>query len=181
MPYGIAISKWSGAEIMRIRKMWKVMFIGGLVVAGCIKLLGFHSTEASVPKNDGKPVAVAVVARHDLARDITLSAELRAFQETDLHAKMAGYLRNIAVDIGDQVKAGQVIATLDIDELKDDLTHANAAYRDAKLDYDRVSAVIKKRPGLLAQEEVDKAYAAYEMAKANQEKAKTLFEYATIV
>ncbi len=165
---------------MRSRKIWTTLIIGGLVIAGCVKLIGAHSTEASIPKADGKPVAVAVVIRENLARDITLSAELRAFQETDLHAKIAGYLKKITVDIGDQVKAGQVIATLDIDEFKDDLARANAAYHDAKLDYNRVSAVIKKRPGLLAQEEVDKAYAAYEMAKANQEKAKTLFEYATI-
>ncbi|MDE3017010.1 MAG: efflux RND transporter periplasmic adaptor subunit [Pseudomonadota bacterium] len=139
------------------------------------------STEASLPKLVAKPVAVAVVTRGNLTRDITLSGEFRPYQEADLHAKVAGYLKDITVDIGDQVKAGQVIATIDIDELKDDLDRAKAAYHDAKLDYDRVSEVIKKRPGLLAQEDVDKAQATYEMAKANMERARTFLDYATIV
>lgn len=162
---------------MRVEKKWTIT--GIIIAAGMIKAIGFPATEASVTKPE-KAVAVTTAKREDLTRDITFNAEMKPFQEADLHAKIAGYLKRIDVDIGDQVKTGQVIATLDIDELKDDLARANAAYHDAKLDYDRISAVIKKRPGLLAQEEVDKAYATYEMAKANQQKAKTMLDYATI-
>ncbi|MBV8938461.1 MAG: efflux RND transporter periplasmic adaptor subunit [Alphaproteobacteria bacterium] len=164
---------------MRKRLLW-LSVAAVLAVVAVLKLATTFPTHASLPKPDGKPVAVATVTRGNLTRRLTLSAELRPFEEADLHAKIAGFLKTITVDIGDQVRAGQVIATLDIDELKDDLARSNAAYRDAKLDYDRVSAVIRKRPGLLAQEEVDKAQAAYEMAKANQQKARTLLEYATI-
>ncbi len=139
-----------------------------------------HPSASSAAVQSAKPVAVAVVKREDLSRSVTLNAELSPYQEADLHAKIAGYLKTITVDIGDQVKAGQVIARLDIDELNDDLARSSAAYHDAKLEYDRINQVNKKRPGLLAQEEVDKAYAAYEMAKANQEKSKTLLDYATI-
>lgn len=165
---------------MKNRKIWVLLLAAVLVITGFGKAIGLYATEASLPKSVGKPVAVALVKRESLARGITLSAELRPFQEADLHAKVSGYLKTIAVDIGDQVKTGQVIATLDIEELKDDLDRAKAAYHDAKLDYDRVSVVIKKRPGLLAQEEVDKAQAAYEMAKANMERARTFLDYATI-
>lgn len=136
-------------------------------------------TEAALPKHI-RPVAVVLAEPQDLTRTLTLSAEFRPYEEADLHAKVAGYLKNITVDIGDQVKKGQVIATLDIDELKDDLAHATAAYHDAKLDYDRVETVIRKRPGLLAQADVDNAKAAYEMAKANMARAQTILDYATI-
>lgn len=127
-----------------------------------------------------KTAAVAVATRGDLASQITLSAEFRPYQQADLHAKVAGYLKDITVDIGDQVKAGQTIATLDTEELKSDFNRAQADYHNAKLDYDRVSEVVKRRPGLLAQADVDKAQSTYEMAKANMERAKTFFDYATI-
>ncbi len=125
-------------------------------------------------------VATARVSRGKLAHYVEISAELRPYEEIDLHAKVAGYLKFINVDIGDQVKAGQVIASIDTDELKADLDHAEAAYDDAKLEYDRISQVIKRHPGLLAEQEVDNAKAAYEMAKANVEHAKTFLDYATI-
>src|SRR5262249_14981422 len=45
------------------------------------------------------------------------SAELRPYQEIDLHAKVAGYLENISVDIGDRVNAGQLLAIIEVPEL----------------------------------------------------------------
>lgn len=159
----------------------RALIIATLIIAGGWLVMRRPAEEASadtVP--EAKPAAVAIAAKADLASQITLSAEFRPFEEADLHAKVAGYLKDITVDIGDQVKAGQVIATLDIDELKADFNRAQADYHNAKLDYDRISEVVKRKPGLLAQADVDKAQATYEMAKANMERAKTFFDYATI-
>ena len=55
-----------------------------------------------------------------------MTAEFRPYQEVELHAKVAGYLQKITVDIGDQVKAGQVLAVLEIPELEEDLKRAQA-------------------------------------------------------
>src|SRR5689334_2821772 len=52
-------------------------------------------------------VAVCPVTREDLVEDIVCNAELRPYQEIDLHAKVAGYLEKISVDIGDRVNLGQ--------------------------------------------------------------------------
>ena len=137
-------------------------------------------TDAAPTPQGQKIVAVVKAERGSLERNIAFSAELRPYEETDLHAKVAGYLKTINVDIGDQVKAGQTLATLDVEELRDDLRHADAAFHDAQLNYDRIRQVIAKRPDLLAQEEVDKAQAAYEMAKASREHAATMLGYTTI-
>ena len=153
-------------------------FLVTSVAASAIFIAG--STHASPTPQNQKTVAVVKAERSDLERRIAFSAELRPYEETDLHAKVAGYLKTINVDIGDQVKAGQTLATLDVEELRDDLAHAEAAYHDAQLSYDRIRQVVAKRPDLLAQEEVDKTQAAYEMAKANREHAATMLGYATI-
>ena len=142
-----------------------------------------------------KPVTVAVARaeRKDLSQGLTLAAEFRPFQEIDLHAKVAGYVREINVDVGDRVKQGQVIATLEIPEFKSELTQAEATkrrsesdvararsevqraqsvYEAAKLTHSRFSAVGKSRPNLLAQQEIDDALARLQVAEAQLNTAK---------
>ncbi len=149
-----------------------------LIVVGVV--LWFSGLHTARPNDNAKFVATAKVTRGDLARFVTISGELKPYQEIDLHAKVAGYLKYLTVDIGDQVKAGEVIAKIDTEELKADFDNATAAYNDAKLNYDRLNQVIEKQPGLLAQQDVDNAQAAYAIAKANMERAKTFMDYSTI-
>lgn len=169
---------------MKKNKIWVTGCVVMAISFGTVHWLSqaaANGVEKGEAEAETKTVAVAHVTQESLSRSITLSAEFRPFQEADLRAKVAGYLKSLHVDIGDQVKAGQVVATLDTDELKADSDRYAAALRDARLDFDRISSVNKKRPGLLAQDEVDKAQAMYEMAKANMQRAKAMLEYATIV
>jgi RND family efflux transporter MFP subunit len=125
-------------------------------------------------------VAATKVERSDLARSVSYTAEMRPYEDVDLHAKVAGYLKTINVDIGDRVKAGQVISTLELPEQEADLSRAKADFAIRKLDFDRLDEVAKKAPGLLAQQEIDQARGDFEVAKAALERAKVLTEYAVI-
>ncbi len=129
----------------------------------------------------GPPVvAVAQVSRQDLAREEILAAEFRPFQVIDVHAKVAGYLRNIYVDVGDHVKEGQALALLEVPELADEMTRAKAArsrsdseverakeevaraeaqHQATHIIYDRLQGVAKTNPKLIAQQEIDDAQA----------------------
>jgi RND family efflux transporter MFP subunit len=116
-------------------------------------------------------VAVCRVTREDLAEELVCDAELRPYQEVDLHAKVAGYLESITVDIGDRVQTGQLLATIEVPELADDIqrakaaltrneqevSRAQAAYEEAHLVYTRLAAVDKAQPNLIAQQELDAA------------------------
>jgi RND family efflux transporter MFP subunit len=116
-------------------------------------------------------VAVEKVTREDLSQELLCDAELRPYQEIDLHAKVAGFLESINVDIGDLVHAGQLLATIEIPELQDDISRASAmqkrsgqevaraqaAYEEAHLVYSRLAAVNKSQPNLIAQQELDAA------------------------
>jgi len=51
---------------------------------------------------------------------------LAAFEKADLFAKVTGYLSDVRVDIGDHVKAGQVLAVIDIPELEQHLAEDQA-------------------------------------------------------
>lgn len=170
------IKQESKFMVKRVKIMSGLLLI--IIIAGLVFWIsGQHGI---ILKDTAKFVAVAKVTRGDLARSVTISGEMNPYQEIDLHAKVAGYLKFLTVDIGDQVKAGEIIAKIDTDELKADFDNATAAFNDAKLNYDRLNEVIQKQPGLLAQQDVDNAQAAYEIAKANMERARTFMDYATI-
>ena len=141
-----------------------------------------------------QPVAVARVSREDLFNEITIPAEFRPYLKVELHAKVSGYVDQINVDIGDQVKAGQLLARLEVPELRDELARAKAAeqraeadYKDANLVYNRLEAVNKDHPNLVAQQELDAAEAkdgtseaAIAGAKAEVQKYQTLLAYTRI-
>jgi RND family efflux transporter MFP subunit len=166
---------------MRRRRILQgLALVSGLALAGIYLCHG--GSEAAHAANVEAPKAVAVVdvQRHDLTQTASFAAEMRPWQQIDIHAKVSGYLKAIAVDIGDQVRKDETIATLDVPEEEQDQAKAAADYNMARLDYGRIEAVIQKQPGLLAQEEVDKARGAYEEAKAAYERTKILAHYATI-
>lgn len=135
--------------------------------------------EASTPSPDTSViVGVAKVGRTNLMRDVVLTAEFKPFQEVEVMAKVAGYVKNIAVDVGDHVKKGQLLATLEIPEMVEDVTKAKASLDRSRaevgraqeelrrmqaghemnhLSFSRLEQVSKTRPGLVAQQELDDA------------------------
>src|SRR3981081_2789108 len=87
-----------------------------------------NTTRAESPPR----VEVVRPRRATLAERRQTNATLEAFEEADLFAKVSGYLSDVRVDIGDQVKAGQVLAVIDVPEMKQDLAEAKAQLESKK-------------------------------------------------
>ena len=132
-------------------------------------------------------VEVAVPQREDLQRQITLSGTIEPFQRARLHSKVAGYLEWISVDIGDRVAKGQILAKLEVPEMADqystaqaelgivesDRTHAEAELERAradlelkKLTFGRLQGVASEEPDMVPLQRVDEARAEYQLAEA---------------
>jgi RND family efflux transporter MFP subunit len=162
-----------------------------VVLLGCIiALLSFSGRNAKADGDDQAqvtPAAVALVARKPLVQSVTLSGEFVPFQQVDVHAKVAGYIRKIYVDVGDRVKTGQTLAILEVPELSAQLQGASASVHRAKdgvrraesdinrakslhearhLDWTRLEQASQARPGLIAQQELDDAMAKDKEAEA---------------
>src|SRR5216684_7439143 len=76
---------------------------------------------------DSRPRTELVRPRRlTVARHVQTNATLEAFEQTDLFAKVSGYLSDVRVDIGDHVKAGQVLSVIDVPEMKQELAEAKA-------------------------------------------------------
>jgi len=139
-------------------------------------------------------VGVAPVKLMPMSRTLTISSELVPFQEIDVFAKESGYVKKLLVDYGSRVKAGQLMAELEIPELEQQLQQDDAVIRSAgdqvtlaehqvsryesqrkvlHLAADRLSTVAKNQPGLVAQQEVDDATGKDLAAQAQVEAAQS--------
>lgn len=140
-------------------------------------------------KNDAPPppaaapvrVRLAAAGPGEVSRFITLPAEVRANQQAVLYAKVAGYLKSIAVDRGDSVHAGQIMAEIEAPELLADQSKSRADLEVAKLGYDRLDRAGKSAGDLVLPLTVDEARGRLLSAEAALKRVDTLLGYAKIV
>ncbi len=147
--------------IENMRQRFSSILIGTIVPSAIVGLLAAvtgcgHSGGASTTVSaDAAPrAAVVKVRRTPLSNVLSIAGEFLPYQEVELHAKVAGYIRNINVDIGDRVRTGQVLAVLEIPELSAELQGAGAGVRHSQEEITR------------AQNEVSRAEADHEALHA---------------
>src|SRR3984893_2228226 len=154
--------------------------IAALLIPAVTSLSSCSGTRDGHVQASGPTVTVGVtkVVKKSLGRQLTLSSELVPFQEIDVYAKESGYVKKLMVDYGTHVKAGEVMAILEIPELEaqlqedqaeiknasnqvtkaqHELVRYQAQYNALHLQYTRLNSVFQSQPGIVAQQEVDDA------------------------
>jgi RND family efflux transporter MFP subunit len=128
--------------------------------------------QAEAGKDDLPVVMYVSVKRGSQKADIVLPASLYAMQETTIYARTNGYLKRWLVDIGDQVKAGQILAEIEAPELDRELDQAHAALAQvkanrelARVTSDRYAALLKDEA--VSPQEVDEKHGVHEARKAD--------------
>ncbi len=140
--------------------------------AGILPRLRATAALGSRAAASARPVVNVVVARLSSARsEITLPAAIEALQDTPIYARTTGYIASWSADIGDRVKAGQVLAVIDGPDLDQELNQARATLAQAKanLELARISADRWKDLGkqnAVAQQDVDQKVADYAAGQA---------------
>src|ERR1700693_4409379 len=166
------------------RKHIVIGVVGALIVVVALTLLiknRLGEANANAKEVEAQRVApVVLVSRAPLANSITLPGEFRPFQQVDVHAKVAGYIRHIFVDVGDKVRAGQELAILEVPELnaqvagaqadirrsqggihrgQSEINGAESTHRAYHAAYTRLKQASEERPRLVAEQELDDARA----------------------
>ena len=90
-------------------------------------------------------VSTSTVATGRLDRHVRQQVTLAPFEEVDVYAKATGYIEHMAVDIGDEVKAGQELARLDVPEMGAELLSAEAVVATASANVKRAEARLALR------------------------------------
>lgn len=170
----------------------------GLITATSVCMIAGCKSNAPT-QEETSIVPVAVVGPATLKNDVVLSAEFQPFQDVDVMAKVAGYVRSIGVDIGSHVKTGDVLAVLDVPEIQDELQKAKAGVAAAQanvvtaqagvqraeasaniahLSYQRINDVATKNKGLVPRQDVDVAQSRDAEAVAQLASAKSSLQAA---
>lgn len=174
---------------MRRKIRYVTIAVVALVVIAwaAVELLGRNAQTTSAAPPPMPTVAVTLAARGPLSTSITLSGAFKPYQEVDVHAKVAGYVRRIYVDVGDKVHQGQTLAVLEVPELtaqvaganadirrsedaihraEQDLRRAESSYAASHAAYTRLKQAAESRPGLIAAQELDDSLARDQEADA---------------
>ncbi len=80
-------------------------------------------------------VAVFLLHADTLKKSVDLPGELQPYLQTDLFAKVQGYVREMKADIGDRVRKGQTLAVLEAPEVNTQVLQSEAALASAKSKY----------------------------------------------
>src|SRR5271169_2349828 len=184
---------------MKVRRLHKLLVLGGAVLCVLIAVAAVRRVRAGATSNasSGTQVpwaAVVPVKRETIATSLSIAGQFIPYQNVELHAKVAGYIRHIDVDIGDHVRQGQVLAVLEIPELVAQVDEAKAAVHHAEEEIQRAQSDVlraeadnvalhanavrlvntdKARPGLIAQQELDDATAKDRASQAQVDAAKS--------
>ena len=143
-----------------------IFFAGVLPRLRAAALLGERAAAAAHPV-----VGIVVAEASSAPAEVTLPAAIEALQDTPIYARTTGYIAKWTADIGDRVKAGQVLAVIDGPDLDQELNQARATLAQAKanLELSRISAERWKELGAqnaVAQQDVDQKVADYAAGQA---------------
>jgi membrane fusion protein (multidrug efflux system) len=162
------------------------LLVAGLVAAGAVPR-ALH--RVAVEKEER--AAAAVVPKVQLARaqrpaagvPVVLPGTVQPLQETAMYARASGYVRKWYVDIGAEVKKGQVLADLDLPDVDQELRQAQATAQQAvasvsqansQLDFARTTNArftALAATGVVSQQQTDQYSSEYEVRRANLEAA----------
>jgi membrane fusion protein (multidrug efflux system) len=124
--------------------------------------------EASVAEREGKVTTVEVVnpKSRDFTAQISIVGTAKPNQVVKLHAMESGYVQKLHKDIGDPVKAGEVIAVLKNPEVERQYQKQKAMREAKKSIYDRLNSIAQKTPALTSLQQLETAKAEYESTQA---------------
>ncbi|HEV3411631.1 MAG TPA: efflux RND transporter periplasmic adaptor subunit [Puia sp.] len=154
---------------------------GGDAAAAGVPAAGVAAGGASGARSDSAKASTPtfVLEKTQFATNLYVPGELIAFQQVDLYAKVNSFVKKLYVDVGSEVREGDLLATMDAPEIQSQLASAEskmksqeAIYIASKSNYDRVVET-SKTPGTISQNDIDQAdarqksdYAQWDAAKA---------------
>jgi membrane fusion protein, multidrug efflux system len=149
--------------------------LASIALHGCGKGTAKEDAESAVA---AIPVQVDVPSRGEMLAVYAGTAPLQADQEATVVAKVGGEVREIVVEEGDRVAAGQVLARLDGDRLRFELQQTEVNLRKLEREYQRTLELFNRK--LVASANVDNARSEMEWLKAARDLARLNLGYTEI-
>lgn len=138
-------------------------------------------TETQQTKEEISVTEVFAVHKGRLSSALQMPGELIAYQQVDLYAKEASFVKKLYVDVGSEVRAGQLLVTMEAPELGSQLAGAlsniksrEAMYLASKANYDRLHET-SQTPGTISPNDLEQAAARKNSDLAQLQAAKAAY------
>jgi membrane fusion protein (multidrug efflux system) len=161
------------------------LFRVGSAAFACVFLFsacqqGDEAPEEQTAEEETPPVPVEISApvRGDIFATYTGTAPIEAFAEADVIAKVDGEVRELHVEEGDMVSKDQILATLDGDRLRLELSESQARLRKMQRDFQRNQELQEK--GLISEGDFEKIQYDLEALEASFNLASLELNYTKI-
>lgn len=167
-------------------KTWDTKIIAGAALIGAALLLGIgtmtfgkSSHEQNLPRAES-PLSVSAVTVEPRTVDavVTAAGALSSRNTSVLASKVMGRVAALTVNEGDHVTRGKLLVRIESGEITAQAYQAQAAYHNAKLQYDRIKRLFDEQAA--TQMEMDQATLGFESARAGLNAAKAMESYTTI-
>ncbi len=157
-------------------------------VRSCIAILLLHSCtsrKAEPATQTPKPtIETFSLSKDKFSSILNVPGELISFQQVDLYARETSFVKKVYVDVGSEVREGQLLVSMDAPELTSRVTGAEsrwksqqAVYSASKANYDRLLET-SKTPGTISQNDLEQAYARMQSEIAQLESARASYREA---
>jgi membrane fusion protein (multidrug efflux system) len=163
-----------------MNKSSAINFIKILFVAATLEACG-SKAEKPVTVEEAPTQEVIFLKKGVLSTSLDIPGELIAHQQVDLYAKVSSFIKKLNVDIGSEVHAGQLLATMEAPEYNSQLSGAEsrlqsqeAVYLSSKATYNRLLET-SKTPGTVSPNELDLALAKQNSDLAQLQSARAAY------
>ncbi|SHM87081.1 efflux RND transporter periplasmic adaptor subunit [Polaribacter sp. KT 15] len=137
---------------------------------------GSEEKKAAIDNTPAIKISVNKVAVNSNSQFLSVSGKIQAANSTDLSTRMMGYVKKVHVNVGDKVRKGQLLVSINNTDLEAKkgqvnagIIQAKAAFKNAEKNYNRFKNLFASNS--VTQKEMDDMTANYEMAKAGLESA----------
>lgn len=144
-----------------------VLFLTLYPFVGCTR-------EAPPPPEVIRAIKTITVEERATAQTRKFSGVIEPVDKSSLSFEVAGNVKDVNFDVGQEFKAGQIIATmdkltfqLDLDAARAKLARAHAQLAEKEAEYNRYRKVNEESPGAVSQSSVDQTKAAFMSAREN--------------
>jgi membrane fusion protein (multidrug efflux system) len=170
-PGGIFFAGWIIAIIVAL------IATAGLVLAREL-WIGRQTSALETQNQLGPHVLVTDVLEPPTTSHLKLPATIRGYDETDIFAKIPGYLKTIKVDKGDKIQKGELLAILTSPELDQQVATARANYNLARVTDKRYQQLVRSQ--VIPQQTADETHFTMLQDKAILDQDIATQQYETI-
>ncbi|MHC5544813.1 efflux RND transporter periplasmic adaptor subunit, partial [Singulisphaera rosea] len=149
----------------------RVLFVCLLTSAGCNRAESDHARAKSEDQGKDKASSFEVIkpARRDIRMRVIQPGTVEAFESTPVYSHIAGYVKNYRFNIGDRVKADDVLLDMWIPDIDEQLNQKTAAQKRAEIQIRVAESMLKAAESRLetAEAKIDSAKAGVKRAQAS--------------